>query len=1176
MAVPDKKPCKEPFPTKHTNQHMNPELYKSFLQKAHFGFACIQAETNDDGEPRDFQFLEANEAFCSITRLNPGQVIGKKASQLVAETSAAMDWLRQPCLYPLPPVNNSGHPSPITIHGQCYNIAIHTIENKTFSLVLTRPDNAGPTPSESADNNLNEIADNPLTLVQQTYHDIFNSLTEAIYILDDTSRFIEVNKGAEIMYGFSRGELIGRSPQTVAAPGKNNMAEIAQRLTNVNATGIPEKFEFWAIRKNGEIFPKEVIVNKGCYFGKSVLIATARDISEIKKTNQTLIDSILKFHNLIELAVEGILIGSSEGIIIDANSRFCEMTGWTRDELCGQHITQLPFTPESIEKSPFRFDLLQKGEVVVSERQLILSSGNVMMVEMRTKMMPDRTYQSIYIDITAHNKAIAELKNAHETMKLAADAAHFGIWDIDLNLQRLEWSEWMHRIYGTDPGKINLKALSHRDFVHPEDLKQLMANENAALISDRYYSGEFRIIRPDGEIRHLLSKALITRDQDHKPIRVTGLNYDITETKLAECKLREGEANLKAIIENALESIWSIDLGYNISYTNKVFADAFEQSFGTRLDRGVNILRALPESLRQIWKARYDRAFNGEYTVFTDAIDVGSVTIYIEVSVQPIVLDNKVIGASFYGRDITEQKLAEEALRASETNLRTLIEALPDGVFFKDGDGRWITVNNAALELFQLKGSDFAGKTDEELIPLTPHFAAALEQCNQSDKKTWEKGKLSRFEEEITDENGRLFVFDTLKIPLFNDDGSRKGLVIIGRDITSRKLSEESLRDSETKMRELNASKDKFFSIIAHDLRSPFSSIVGFSELMLEQIEANDLEDIGLYAKQILQSSRKSMDLLTNLMTWARSQTNRIDFKPEPLPIGRIIDDHIRFFTEAAMQKSIHLVNEANYRTSVTADREMLNTVLRNLIGNAIKFTNTGGEISVSVAEKPDEALVSVSDNGIGMDPEMVQGIFRLDTTTGRPGTNNEPSTGLGLIICKEFVEKHGGLIWVESATNKGSKFHFSLPLSLKSTAGQTKENTPPPPRQKTVLVADDDYMGYLVVKSMLRKENLKTIHTTHAQETLKAIVENPELPFVIVNNRLPDTNFPNIIWMIREVNPSIPIVVLTDQFFAGEKRGTTEAGNVYYLTKPISRQQLGAIMQKINMVHPPAEPHLP
>ncbi len=238
----------------------------------------------------------------------------------------------------------------------------------------------------------------------------------------------------------------------------------------------------------------------------------------------------------------------------------------------------------------------------------------------------------------------------------------------------------------------------------------------------------------------------------------------------------------------------------------------------------------------------------------------------------------------------------------------------------------------------------------------------------------------------------------------------------------------ERLKQQTKELEELNATKDKFFTIIAHDLKSPFNSIMGFSEMLVEQVKDKAYDGIEKYAEIILQSSQKSVDLLMNLMDWARSQTGKMEFIPEYFELVGFIKEITPLFDNIAGQKAITIKKDLPPNAFVYADQAMINTVFRNLISNAIKFTQPEGEITISVVEKPDKLTVAVKDSGVGISKDRIEKLFRLDETYSTPGTNNEKGTGLGLILCKEFIEKHGGKIWVESTPGEGSIFIFTIP----------------------------------------------------------------------------------------------------------------------------------------------------
>jgi signal transduction histidine kinase len=203
---------------------------------------------------------------------------------------------------------------------------------------------------------------------------------------------------------------------------------------------------------------------------------------------------------------------------------------------------------------------------------------------------------------------------------------------------------------------------------------------------------------------------------------------------------------------------------------------------------------------------------------------------------------------------------------------------------------------------------------------------------------------------------------------------------------------------------------------------------MGFSNILVEQIREKDYDGIDEYAGYILQSSKRAMNLLSNLMEWSRSQTGRMDFSPEHFELVQFLGDIIPLFDILVLQKSIEIVREFPTNIVAFADKDMLSTVFRNLISNAIKFTQPGGMITMTVTREQNGIFISIRDSGIGIPQNMICKLFHVDQSYSTPGTNNEQGTGLGLILCKEFIEKHGGKIWVESEVGKGSTFRFTLP----------------------------------------------------------------------------------------------------------------------------------------------------
>jgi signal transduction histidine kinase len=203
---------------------------------------------------------------------------------------------------------------------------------------------------------------------------------------------------------------------------------------------------------------------------------------------------------------------------------------------------------------------------------------------------------------------------------------------------------------------------------------------------------------------------------------------------------------------------------------------------------------------------------------------------------------------------------------------------------------------------------------------------------------------------------------------------------------------------------------------------------MGFSELLAEQIREKNYENIEEYADIIQNSSQRSMDLLKNLLDWARLQTGKIEFKAVDFSLNDIVTETIALLNDAASQKSIQILNTINQEIKIHADPSMMGTILRNLISNAIKFSNPGGKITISTEQKENELVLLVSDNGTGISKADQLRMFKIEENFSLKGTQNETGTGLGLILCKEFIEKYEGEIWVESEEGVGSTFYFTLP----------------------------------------------------------------------------------------------------------------------------------------------------
>lgn len=238
----------------------------------------------------------------------------------------------------------------------------------------------------------------------------------------------------------------------------------------------------------------------------------------------------------------------------------------------------------------------------------------------------------------------------------------------------------------------------------------------------------------------------------------------------------------------------------------------------------------------------------------------------------------------------------------------------------------------------------------------------------------------------------------------------------------------DTINQRNKKLNEVVATNTKFISIIAHDLRTPFVSILGILEILRESLNDYSIIEIEKYIDMVSNSANRSLNLLDNLLAWTISQNKEKSFNPVKINLFELLVDEIDNMDTSAKQKQIFLNHSIAPNVQVTADLQMVKTILRNLISNAIKYTNSGGEINISARESNQFIEIEVKDNGIGISHENQKTLFNFDVYHTSIGTKSEHGTGLGLLICKEFVQLHGGNIWVESELGKGCEFKFTLP----------------------------------------------------------------------------------------------------------------------------------------------------
>lgn len=388
-----------------------------------------------------------------------------------------------------------------------------------------------------------------------------------------------------------------------------------------------------------------------------------------------------------------------------------------------------------------------------------------------------------------------------------------------------------------------------------------------------------------------------------------------------------------------------------------------------------------------------------------------------------------------------------ESENVFDTHFLDLIELYPLPFICTNFKGRIYASNLNFKQLFHENNlSDLSSNIFEYFV--------FEENKNELLKKMQETQNAETFEIEMMKEDGSFFLAGVVckRTKIYENDFLYFTIYDIGAEkeqieereklleelaVSRAQIEEEAARyiqiniqleESEAKLKESNATKDKFFSIIGHDLKNPLFVIQSMSEILETEFDEITPEERLEFIRAIRESSKNAFSLLEDLLHWARCQTGRIDYNPEPVHLKQLAAKCISLLEAHAIKKNIHLINAVDATHILLADKFMVETVIRNLTSNALKFTPEGGTIKINSKPVDDFIQISVEDTGIGLSESDKQKLFRIDVKNSEIGRSKEKGTGLGLILCKEFVEKHGGKIWVESELEKGSQFIFTIP----------------------------------------------------------------------------------------------------------------------------------------------------
>jgi PAS domain S-box-containing protein len=393
-------------------------------------------------------------------------------------------------------------------------------------------------------------------------------------------------------------------------------------------------------------------------------------------------------------------------------------------------------------------------------------------------------------------------------------------------------------------------------------------------------------------------------------------------------------------------------------------------------------------------------------------VDIPITIIRLLAYILIIVALAKILSKSQKNKSVLEEKVRFQLLFATNPDA-VILSILEDGIV--------VDINDSFKSILGYSRETVIGKSVKDLgIWKNP------EQRDSLVENLKESTFITNIEAEFYKSNHEL-ITGIVSSSMVNIQGTNYVISVI-KDITCRKKLEEELQRREIELKEANATKDRFFSILAHDLRNPLGSFQITSELLYDNYDSFLEEERKEFIGNIKDSSKQVFSLLENLLQWSRTQRGTLEYTPSSIDLATVAENCMQVLRLTAQNKSIELINSIAFNTMVFADENLLTTIIRNLCSNALKFTPAGGTVEIGATDTDKHFLqIFVKDSGIGMSEDLLSDLFKIDKNTKRLGTSGEPSAGLGLILCKEFVEKHGGKIWAESEEGKGSVFKFTL-----------------------------------------------------------------------------------------------------------------------------------------------------
>ncbi|MCK4922276.1 MAG: PAS domain S-box protein [Bacteroidales bacterium] len=907
------------------------------------------------------------------------------------------------------------------------------------------------------------------------------------------------------------------------------------------------------------------------------------------------------FRTLIENASDVISTMDSKGNNIYQSPSYTRAMGYDIGERIGKNAFELLHPDDHDHLSQQLANLLQKPEKIEQINFRFLHKDKTWHHYEGTakNLLNSPSINSIvlnYRDITDRKEVEGLLKKQSQRIADILEGTNAGTWEWNVQTGEVLLNERWAEIIGytleeLEPTDINT-WINH---VHPDDLPS--ANKLLDKVFNKetdYYDVIFR--QPHKENKWVWVNArgkVIEWSEDGEPLLMSGTHLDITDRMQAEEEIKK----LSTAVEQSANTIVITNKEGNIEYTNPKFTELTGYTAEEALGKTPRILKAGTQSKEyytEMWQTiSAGKIWTGEFHNKTKSGKL----FWEQVTITPIKSDKgKITNYLAVKEDIT-------ALRESEQRLKTLINASPDAIFFKDGAGKWIEANRSGLELFDLTNTDFKGKTDRELANNSNFYKESLLSCEETNEIVWQNKTISKAEEILTMPDGQINTYDVIKVPLFNEDNSRKGLVIIVRNITESKKAQAELIVSKEKAEESDRLKSAFLANMSHEIRTPMNGILGFASL-LKQPGLKGMKQ-QKYIDIIESSGKRMLNIINDLVDISKVEAGQMKLTISEVNINEQLEYLHTFFKPEAKRKGLSLsynVALPHLQAVIESDREKLFAILTNLLKNAIKYTLYGSiefgyslTASTSSATEDSEKVCSgdesinssstetienvdtdssselrfyVKDTGIGIAEDKQEAVFQRFVQADQSLSSNYEGAGLGLTITKAYLDMLGGKIWLESEIGVGSTFHFAIPYQNQVNARYTEQDvflvteSNNKLEKLNILIAEDDETSEIYLDALVEDISKKILHAKNGNETIELCRENKDIDLILMDIKMPEMGGYEATLKIREFNKDVIIIAQTAYSLTGDREKAIEVGCNDYIAKPINKKEL---MEKID-----------